>query len=149
MSQHGTLHREPDRLVVEVFNAHGRTRLQRHFFVDDVTRVLIDAGINRGVVRVLFLDEKEHRAMNVEFLGHDFDTDVITFPLEEDPIEGEIYVNIEQGRRQAREHKVPFYHEWRRLAIHGALHLAGYLDSTVEEKRVMRDLENHYLGPSS
>ena len=139
---------ERNGLSVEVFNGHPTTRLRHRPFADDVARVLRDAGLENGTVRILFLDKKEHRALNVEFLGHDYDTDVITFPLEADPLEGEIYVSVEQGRKQADEFEVSYYREWRRLVIHGALHLVGYDDATDEEREAMRELEDHYLEQS-
>ncbi len=84
--------------------------------------------------------------MNREFLQHDYYTDVITFPLEEKPLEGEIYISVDRAREQAAEHNVGVYHEVRRLAIHGTLHLLGHDDATTQEREEMRSLENHFLA---
>lgn len=83
--------------------------------------------------------------MNREFLGHDYDTDVITFPLEADPVEAEIYINVDQARLQAEQEQVGLYVELRRLAIHGALHLCGFDDATTEEKAEIGRLEDRFL----
>ena len=131
--------------VVSVINAHPTVRLRHAPFVDDVTNVLRSGGVDSGEVRVIFVDRTELLRLNREFLGHDYDTDVITFPIESDPLEGEVYISVEMARTQAGEEWVRFYEEARRLAIHGALHLIGYDDATPEQKRTMRELEDRFL----
>ena len=87
--------------------------------------------------------------MNRKFLSHNYSTDVISFSIEEDPLEGEIYINLDQARIQAKEEGTGLYQEVRRLAIHGVLHLVGYDDSTKEERREMSKLEDRFLGSTS
>ena len=137
------------RIEVTVFNADARTRLRTSPFVHDVERVLRHYDRKSANISVIFSSRSDHREMNRQFLGHDYDTDVITFPLEESPLEGEIYVNVAIGREQAREHGVPFYHEMRRLVVHGTLHLLGFDDQTDEEREEMRRLENQFLERGS
>jgi len=134
-----------DRLSVIVINAHSSSRLRHQPFIDAVAGVLSFAGVERGEIRIVFVDEKELLRLNRDFLGHDYDTDVITFPLESDPLEAEIYISVEMARRQAGEEGVSFYDEARRLAIHGTLHLVGYDDGTTEEREQMRRLEDRFL----
>ena len=131
--------------TVTVINAHPSSRLQHQPFIEAVSNVLDFAGVDRGEVRVIFVDEKELLRLNRDFLGHDYHTDVITFPLEPDPLEGEIYISVEMTRTQAGEEGVSFYDEARRLAIHGTLHLVGYDDGTTEERAEMRKLEDQFL----
>jgi rRNA maturation RNase YbeY len=84
--------------------------------------------------------------MNREFLKHDYVTDVIAFPLGEDGgVEGEIYINLDAARKQAREYGVTYTQESRRLLIHGALHLLGYDDTTIRRKKKMSEREDMYL----
>ena len=66
------------------------------------------------------------RKINREFLAHDYNTDVIAFPLNKDGgVEAEIYINLDAARNQAKEYNVTYTQEVRRLLIHGALHLIG------------------------
>ena len=86
------------------------------------------------------------RKINREFLKHDYVTDVIAFPLgDEGGVEGEIYINLDAAKKQAREYGVTFTQEARRLLIHGALHLLGYEDATKNEKKKMSMREEIYL----
>lgn len=98
-------------------------------------------------VSVVFTNDRHMRRMNKTFLGHDFVTDVIAFPLQDAmDVDAEVYVNLDQAARQARQEEVTFGEEVRRLLIHGTLHLLGYRDSAKTERQRMRQLEDQYLG---
>ena len=95
---------------------------------------------------IVFTHSRSIRKMNREFLKHDYATDVIAFPLGEDGgVEGEIYINLDAARKQAREYDVTYTQESRRLLIHGALHLLGYDDTSLRGKKKMSAREDMYL----
>jgi probable rRNA maturation factor len=98
-------------------------------------------------VSVVFVGNRASAAMNRKFLGHAGGTDVISFPLGEGRrIEGEIYVNLDRAKAQAREYGVPFGEEVARLVVHGTLHLFGYDDRTAPKARRMKAREDRYVG---
>lgn len=131
---------------VAVFNAHGKFRVPRRAARGYVLRVLQKARLRTVEIRVVFINSRACRKINREFLGHDEVTDVISFPLEEKPnLEGEIYVNLDRARRQAREFGVSIASEVARLVIHGALHLVGYDDTKGEEALAMKKEENDHV----
>jgi rRNA maturation RNase YbeY len=73
------------------------------------------------------LGDDEIRELNRQYLGHDRPTDVISFTLGgPGDLVGDVYLGVEQARRQAEEHGVPFAEELLRLAIHGTLHVLGH-----------------------
>lgn len=131
---------------VECFNAHPSVRLPRAPIEEGVRRVLHGERVGRAEVRVILVDDDALLDLNRRHLHHEYYTDVITFTIEESPLEGEIYVSIDRAREQAREYGVTLSQEVRRLAIHGALHLAGYNDATDEDRRAMAALEDRYLA---
>jgi probable rRNA maturation factor len=95
---------------------------------------------------IVFVGDRETKRLNREFLHLRATTDVISFPLSEGSLmEGEVYVNVDQARRQARHYRVSLRHELQRLAIHGVLHLVGYDDHTETQRKNMRSLEDKYL----
>lgn len=132
-------------ISVTVTNAHPKTRLQHAPVVHSVEVTLRGNRVRTAEISVILVSDEELLGMNREFLNHDYYTDVITFPLEEKPLEGEIYISVDRAREQAAEHGVGVYHEVRRLAIHGTLHLLGYDDATPEERETMRTQENRFL----
>lgn len=78
-------------------------------------------------ISLTLLGDEEIRALNHRYLGHDRPTDVIAFALGDSPdLVGDVYLGVEQARRQAREHGVELLHELQRLAIHGTLHVLGH-----------------------
>ena len=80
--------------------------------------------------------------MNVEHLDHDTLTDIITFPYNNDPIEGDIFISIDRVKDNAQDFKTTFENELHRVMIHGILHLCGYKDKTEEEEAFMRQKED-------
>jgi rRNA maturation RNase YbeY len=98
---------------------------------------------------VVFTDDKVITKLNKEFLKHHYTTDVLSFGLSdesESKLEGEVYVNVQQAKRQASEFGVSLLNEVGRLVVHGTLHLLGYNDDTPKKKSRMTKRENFYLG---
>lgn len=85
--------------------------------------------------------------INKQFLGHDFYTDIITFPLSttEKEIEAEIYISIDRVKDNAIKFKTDFLEELHRVIFHGILHLMGYKDKSKADKETMRNKENEWL----
>lgn len=94
----------------------------------------------------IFCSDKRLLEINRQFLKHDFLTDIISFDLGEDGrVEGEIYVSIDRVRDNSKKLDVSFRSELHRVIFHGALHLCGYVDKGVLERKIMRDKENLYI----
>ena len=83
--------------------------------------------------------------VNQTHLGHDDYTDIITFPLNANPILAEIYISIERVRENAQQLQVPFDEELQRVMIHGVLHLCGYDDHEEGDIELIRKKEAFYL----
>ncbi|OJX61362.1 MAG: rRNA maturation RNase YbeY [Candidatus Kapaibacterium thiocyanatum] len=102
--------------------------------------------VRNAWIDIIILDDKSIRRMNRDFLDHDYATDVITFPLEDIPLTGEIYISLDTARKQADDYGVTLVNELSRLAVHGALHLMGHDDATDEDRAGMHKLENRYIN---
>jgi probable rRNA maturation factor len=86
--------------------------------------------------------------INRQFLNHDFYTDIITFPLEqnEKQIKAEIYISVDRVRENASVLKIDLKEEMRRVMFHGVLHLMGHKDKNKTDKAKMRKKEDEWLG---
>ena len=82
----------------------------------------------------------------LKHLGHNDYTDIITFPYEEDPITGEIFISIDRVKDNAKSFKTTFENELRRVMIHGILHLCGYDDHSKADIKKIREKEELYLS---
>jgi rRNA maturation RNase YbeY len=92
-------------------------------------------------------DNENLRSINIEFLEHDYDTDVITFVYNNGNIvNGEVYISFDTVRLNAQNYEVSLNEELLRVIIHGVLHLLGHDDITEEEKCEMRKLEDSWMG---
>lgn len=81
-------------------------------------------------ISVTIADDKELKKLNKKYLKRDYTTDVLSFEIKETQEDGSLYlgdviVNREQAKRQAKEYNNDFEHEIAELVAHGVLHLFG------------------------
>ena len=106
-------------------------------------------GFVAGDINYIFCSSEVHRKMNIDFVGHDYFTDIITFDYSdlkgEGVIHGDIYIDIETVRDNARIYGVSWLNEMRRVVVHGVLHLCGQKDKTPRANAQMHRKEDKYL----
>ena len=130
------------------------------FFFDGVTVPLKDRTALKSQIERLFVSEKRKLKsinyifctdqklleININYLKHNYYTDIITFNLSENQaIWGEIYISWDRIKENAKIFGVSRISELYRVIFHGALHLCGYRDKSSKEKSKMRKKEQYYL----
>jgi probable rRNA maturation factor len=124
--------------MVEVVVETGRFRRAPRALLEAAVRHALAAeGVAEAEVSVALLGDAGMRDLNQEHLGHDWPTDVISFALHGpgEPVLGDVYVGVEQARRQAAEAGVSEAEELVRLAVHGTLHVLGWEHPEEPEAR--------------
>ena len=95
----------------------------------------------------IFCNDEYLLNINIKFLSHDYYTDIITFPYNEDDLlKGDMFISLDRVRDNATQHNISYEEELRRVMVHGLLHLIGYTDGSEAEKKEMTAKENYYLS---
>jgi probable rRNA maturation factor len=105
-------------------------------------------GRRAGEVAVLLTDDRALRDLNRRWRGIDRATDVLSFVYQvhrDGRIDGDLAISLQRTAAQARRYRVSRGRELARLAVHGALHLAGLDHVGAAERRRMRRRERQAL----
>ena len=112
-----------------------------------IRAVAADFGFSVGNINYIFCSDERELAVNREFLGHDYYTDVITFDYSTaSTLNGDIFISLDTVRSNAEMVGATFEHELHRILIHGVLHLTGQGDKTPETKVQMTEKEETALA---
>ena len=103
----------------------------------DFARTLSNRIAEGRAFTCLITNDKELRKLNNTFLGHDYATDVLSFPSQEKGDLGELAISAERASAQAREFGHTLSDEIRILMLHGILHLTG-LDHEKDRGKMAR-----------
>jgi probable rRNA maturation factor len=102
----------------------------------------------------IIVDDAAMADLHQQYSGVSGTTDVLTFDLSEppsslasslQPLEGEIYLCLDEARRRAAERAHDVNRELLLYALHGVLHLLGYDDHTPSDHRRMHAEEDRLL----
>ena len=109
--------------------------------------ILAESEYPSATVSIAVVDDPTIHALNVQYLKHDYPTDVLSFVLEESPecVEGELVVSTDTAIREAPEAGWTASDELLLYVIHGTLHLVGYDDHEPADQVEMYAAEAHYL----
>lgn len=106
-------------------------------------------GYELGDVSYIFCSARRLLEMNRQYLGHDYYTDVITFDYSDrrgrHVVSGDIFIDVETVRDNARLYGTRPLEEMRRVVVHGVLHLCGQGDKTPRTNAQMHRKEDRYL----
>lgn len=99
-----------------------------------------------GPLTYIFCSDPKILEVNLEFLQHDYYTDIITF---DDCIgrmlRGDVFISLDTVRSNAELFGASYSRELLRVIIHGVLHLCGINDKGPGEREIMEAAENRAL----
>ena len=93
-------------------------------------------------VTIRIVDAEEGQLLNNTYRGKDYATNVLTFPLTEDPyLMGDIIICAPVVAAEAKEQHKSLEAHYAHLTVHGILHLHGYDHETDAQAELMEGLE--------
>lgn len=99
-----------------------------------------------GDLNYIFCSDEQLLEINIQYLNHDYYTDIITFDYKENQlISGDIFISTDRVKDNAVINNEDFDHELNRVLVHGVLHIIGYKDKLEKDIELMRKKENTYI----
>lgn len=114
--------------------------------VDAALRILSMDVFHFQEVNVVFEGDQKLRELNKSFRGKDNPTNVLSFPYEEDPLLGDIFISYDRVIDESKAQDKPPLDHLLHLVLHGFLHLLGYDHESEEEAEEMESLEIKILA---
>ena len=113
-----------------------------------IKNIINDYNIKDIKLSIILSNKKILNELKKDYFNLDHFTDVIVFNLEDldKPIDGEIYISIDDVLDNSRLYLKTFDNEFKRVLIHGVLHLLGFEDSSKKQKKQMTELEDKYIS---
>lgn len=150
---------------VVVVAADERTATDRDALQVDIDRwrqlavaVLASEGAI-GELTLTFVDRNDIADLNSRYMGKSGPTDVLSFPMDDDPEEGvpallgDVVLSPSVALDQCGEHAGTIEDELALLVVHGVLHVLGHDHAETDEAATMRErelemlAEHHWSGP--
>ena len=112
--------------------------------LERAARAVLDlSGAQEADLTIVLVDDARIQALNRDFLAHDAQTDVLSFPADEPDPEtgrrylGDVVISTQRAAEQARERGHAIEAEMQLLVVHGILHLLGHDHAGTDEKERM------------
>jgi probable rRNA maturation factor len=104
-----------------------------------------------GELSIRVVDSDEGQALNRDYRGRDYATNVLSFPAELPPgvplpILGDLVLCAPVIAREASEQGKALKHHYAHMVVHGVLHLLGYDHTQDAEAEAMEAIERAILA---
>lgn len=101
---------------------------------------------SKSEISILLTDDAFIHELNAKYRHVDKPTNVLSFPLDDDIMRGDIIVSYETVKKEAEEENKTFRDHLALMVVHGTLHLAGYDHIKDDEAEEMEALERKILA---
>jgi len=100
-----------------------------------------------GQVTIRLVDTDEGRALNNDYRGKDYATNVLSFPYDTEPmVTGDLVICPAVVAKEAAEQGKPLDAHYAHLTVHGMLHLQGRDHDNDADAEAMEDEEREILA---
>ncbi len=129
-------------LSLQFADPRHRALLPRH----KVQRFIRAALELPGEIAVRIVDAEEGRALNRDYRGKDYATNVLTFDYSHEPVVGaDLVICAEVVEKEAAEMGIPVLDHYAHMLVHGSLHAQGYDHEEDDEAACMEARESELM----
>ncbi|MCR5885155.1 rRNA maturation RNase YbeY [Rhizobacter sp. J219] len=130
-------------LSLQFADASHRAHLPRHKVVRWI-RAALEAP---GEITVRIVGAEEGQALNRDFRGKDYATNVLTFDYAHEPVvHADLILCAPVVAAEAKQQKITLEAHYAHLLVHGTLHAQGHDHEDDDEAREMEALETAILA---
>jgi probable rRNA maturation factor len=113
----------------------------------DFVRWARAALVGGGEITIRLVDADEGQALNKEYRGKDYATNVLSFPYDSEPVVmGDLVICPSVVAREAAEQNKALAAHYAHLTVHGMLHLQGWDHENDADAQAMEDEEREILA---
>lgn len=111
-----------------------------------IKTILDLTDFSNGTFEFTFVSDTFMIDLNIKSFNKDYSTDIITFNLDtrDNPL-ADIYICIDEARRNAIKYNKFLEDEIKLLIIHGILHIKGYEDYDEPSRKIMFEEQDKLL----
>jgi len=121
---------------------HNRKQLSKKQCVEWLSLV----AKNKSKITLRIVDENESKILNKKFRNKDTSTNILSFLMLEDPIEGDLVLCHPVIKKEAKAQNKKIQDHYAHLIIHGYLHLLGYDHQNNADADKMEKMEKKILN---
>jgi probable rRNA maturation factor len=122
-------------------------KLQKLLLRKHIKNLINSEKKSAGEISLILCSDKYLLDINIEYLKHNYYTDILTFNyVEGNIISGDLFISVDRVNENSIKFNTSMIQELYRVVFHGILHLIGYNDKTEEEQKIMRGKEDLYLS---
>ena len=96
-------------------------------------------------ITVRFVAAEEGQALNRDYRGKDYATNVLSFVYASEPVNGDLVLCAPVVAREAREQNKTLEAHYAHLLVHGVLHLQGFDHESAKQARIMEAREREIV----
>ncbi|MCM8826225.1 MAG: rRNA maturation RNase YbeY [Candidatus Omnitrophica bacterium] len=133
---------------MEIKNLQNLKRINQSEISLIVERLLNLLSIEDKYISLVFCDNRFIKKLNYLYFGKDLPTDVISFNLQDkfNPnYLGEVIVSVEEALVNSKVYGTDWKEEIILYIIHGLLHILGYDDNSIKNKKIMEAKQRELL----
>jgi probable rRNA maturation factor len=134
-----------DHLLENDFDIHVQVALEKDFPFEEICKkwlfFTLKERVQTAEITLRVVDISEMISLNLAYRGKNTATNVLSFPLEQSPLVGDIVICLPVIEKEAMEQNKSLPAHLAHMLVHGTLHLLGYDHILTEEAEIMEKLE--------